>query len=158
MNSVTIILREPAYASYHADMTITEPLPISYAVDSSPAGEMRLSVRDLSVLTRTLKGAAARWKTIGLALGFLDDELTIIQRKPLLIPEGDTGYFRDMLSRWLKWAPPNHRWPTLEVLAAALNEAGEECLAYDLKQQYLSQNGECCAHHFINRNVSLPQA
>ena len=103
---------------------------------------MRLRERDLAGLTHTLKGAEAKWMTIGLALGFLDDELTIIQHKPLLIPEGVTGYFRDLLSRWLKWAPPNHRWPTLEALATALNEAGEEGRAYDLKQLYLAQNGE----------------
>ena len=83
-----------------------------------------------------------------MALGFLDAELTEIEHKPLLIPEGDTGYFREMLSRWLKWAPSNHLWPTLEALALALNKAGEESLAYDLKEQYLSQNGECCVHVF----------
>jgi len=85
---------------------------------------------------------------IGLALGFLNAELTAIERKPLLIPEGDMGYFREMLSWWLKWAPSNHPWPTLETLALALNKAGEERLAYDLKEQYLTQNGECCVHIF----------
>ena len=55
---------------------------------------------------------------------------------------------REMLSRWLKWAPSNHPWPTLEGLALALNKAGKESLAYDLKEQYLTQNGECCVHVF----------
>jgi len=95
-----------------------------------------------------LKGAVTKWKVIGLALGFLDAELTEIEHKPLLIPEGDMGYFREMLSWWLKWAPSNHPWPTLETLALALNKAGEERLAYDLKEQYLTQNGECCVHIF----------
>ena len=117
-------------------------------INSLPAGELRLKEKDLGVLTDILKGAVTKWKVIGLALGFLDAELTEIEHKPLLIPEGDTGYFREMLSRWLKWAPSNHRWPTLEALALTLNKAGEESLAYNLKEQYLSQNGECCVHVF----------
>ena len=111
----------------------------------SAAAEIRLKEKDLANLTHILKGAVAKWKTIGLTLGIPDADLTAIERKPLLIPEGDSGYFRDMLSQWLKWAPPNHRWPTLEALAMVLNEAGEESRAYGLREQYLAPNGECCA-------------
>ena len=44
----------------------------------------------------------------------------------MLIPEGDIAYFRVMMSQWLKWAPPNHSWPTIEALAIALRSSGHE--------------------------------
>jgi len=89
-----------------------------------------------------LKSAAAKWQQIGLELGFLSSELTIIERKPMLLQEGDTDYFREMLTQWLKWAPPNNPWPTLEALSSALQNAGEESLAYSLRELYLGQSGK----------------
>ena len=86
-------------------------------------------MEDLHFLTEKLKPAAPQWKTVGLTLGFPYDELTIIEHKPMLIPEGDSGYFREMLSQWLKWAPPNHRWPTVGNLADAVQGSGHEGLA-----------------------------
>ena len=76
---------------------------------------------------------------MGGALGFSDSDLTIIQNSPMLIPEGPTGYFREMLSQWLKWAPPNHCWPTLEALDAALRNSGHENLAFQLKSLFLQK-------------------
>ena len=86
-----------------------------------------------------MKSAAAEWKTIGDALGFLDSDLTLIQRSPMLIPEGPIGYFREMLSQWLKWAPPNHPWPTLEALENALQTNGQESLALQLRLSFLQK-------------------
>ena len=61
-----------------------------------------------------LEPATPKWKTIVLALGFQYDQLNVIERKPMLIPEGDSDYICDiMLNQWLKWAPPNHEWPTV---------------------------------------------
>ena len=95
-----------------------------------------LAEEDLSILTEILRPAASQWKTVGLALGFLDHDLTIIEQKPLLIPEGPLGYFRDMVSQWLKWAPPNHSSPTLENLAPALQRSGHENLAVKLGSKF----------------------
>ena len=88
-----------------------------------------------------MKAAAAEWKTIGDALGFLDSDLTLIQCSPMLIPEGPIGYFREMLSQWLKWVPPNHPWPTLEALENALKSSGQESLALQLRHSFLQKEG-----------------
>ena len=84
-----------------------------------------------------LKPATPHWKTIGLALGFLDHELNIIEHKH--VPEGVTGYFREMLSQWLKWAPSNHSWPTLEALQPALQKSGHEGLAVNLIPEFIKR-------------------
>ena len=94
-----------------------------------------------------MRPAAPQWQAVGGALGFLYSDLTIIQQSPLLIPEGPTGYFREMLSQWLKWAPPNHPWPTLEALQAALRSSGHESLAFQLRSLFLQKKG-------INSTVS----
>ena len=46
--------------------------------------------------------------------------------------------FTDLLSRWLKRAPPNHDLPTLETLAKVLRggTVGEERMAYELMQNF----------------------
>ena len=98
-----------------------------------------LAEQDLCILTEILRPAAPQWKTVGLDLGFLDHDLTITEHKPLLIPEGPPGYFREILSQWLKWAPPNHSSPTLENLALALQSSGHEDLAVTLKQKYFQR-------------------
>ena len=97
--------------------------------------------KDLAILLDTLKPAAPHWKALGLALGFQNYELTTIERTPLLIPEGLTGYFREMLGQWLKWATPIHSWPTLEDLALALQKNGHEGLAVQLRQTLLQKKG-----------------
>ena len=88
-----------------------------------------------------MRPATPQWRTIGGSLGFLDSDLNIIQHSPLLIPEGTPGYFREMLSQWLKWAPPNHPWPTLNTLAVALQSSGHECLAVNLALSYAQRKG-----------------
>ena len=101
-----------------------------------------LSEKDLHILTEILRPATPQWKRVGLALGFLDYELTTIQQKPLLIPEGSPGYFREMLSQWLKWAPPNHPSPTIENLAPALQSSEHEDLAVKLRPEYFQRKGK----------------
>lgn len=64
----------------------------------------------------------------------------------MLIPEGDIAYFRVMMSQWLKWAPPNHSWPTIEALAIALRSSGHEDLAFNLRQLFLQKKGTTTAH------------
>ena len=98
-----------------------------------------LGEQDLNILTEILSPAAPQWKDIGLALGFKYYELTTIEQKPLLIPEGPPAYFREMLSQWLNWALPNHSLPTLEILAPALQRSGHEDLAVNLKSKYFQK-------------------
>ena len=100
-----------------------------------------LTAQDLHILTSIMKPAAPHWQAIGGALGILPSDLTIIQQSPLLIPEGPTGYMRQMLSQWLNWAPPNHSWPTLEALETALRSSGSESLAFQLRSLFLQQKG-----------------
>ena len=104
-------------------------------------GDIILREEHLAILLETLKPATPQWKAVGLALGFLDHELTIIECKPLLIPEGPTGYFREMLSQWLRWAPPNHSQPTLKAMEAVLQRSGHQRLAVKLRQKFLQEKG-----------------
>ena len=97
-----------------------------------------------------MKPAASQWKTIGDTLGFLDFNLTEIQHSPLLIPEGTPGYFREMLSRWLRWAPPNHPWPTIEKLEMALQSSGQENLALQLRSLFVKKKGMKHSAGFAN--------
>ena len=100
-----------------------------------------LKEQDLHVLLSIIKPATSQWKQIGLALGFPYDELTTIEQKPLLIPEGNTGYITEMLNLWLKWAPPKHEYPTLTALAIALQKSGQETIAATLREQFNRQKG-----------------
>lgn len=114
-----------------------------------------LTPQDLYYLTTIMQQAAPQWQAVGVALGFLYSDLTIIQQSPMLIPEGPTGYFRQMLSQWLNWAPPNHPWPTLEVLEAALRSSGFESLAFQLKSLFLQQKGMKGSASFIFMNTKF---
>ena len=105
-------------------------------------GGITLTGQDLYILTEILRPATPQWKMVGLALGFLDYELATIEHKLLLIPEGPPGYFREMLSQWLKWAPPKHSSPTLESLAPALQSSGHEDLAAKLRMSFLQRKGK----------------
>ena len=104
-------------------------------------GGVILAERDLYILHEILKPAAPHWQTLGGALGILQSDLQIIQHKPMLIPEGPLGYLREALNQWLKWAPPNHHWPTIEALALAVQSIGQESLAVNLKSLFLQKKG-----------------
>ena len=99
--------------------------------------EFSLSEDHLRSLLGFVSDAAAKWRKIGVALGFSKGILDMIaetsgnQREPI-------ACFTDMLSRWLKWAPPKHALPTLEKLAEALRDdtVGEERMAYGLIKNF----------------------
>ena len=105
------------------------PLVADEAVQSR-----RLTEDDLFPLTNMLRPAAPKWKEIGGALGIASSDLTIIENHPMLIPKGVTGYLGEMLSTWLKWAPPNHPWPTIQDLVDAVQRSGHEDLAVKLQK------------------------
>ena len=96
------------------------------------AGKLQLE-SDLPNLLDLLRSAVPCWRNVGVCLGFRSSELDVIERMPLLVLEGCPGYFREMLSQWLKWAPPNHLPPTILNLASALRRTGEEAAAFNLE-------------------------
>ena len=100
-----------------------------------------------------MKPAAPQWQAIGGALGLLPSDLTIIQQSPLLISQGPPGYFHEMLSQWLNWAPPNHPWPTLEALEVALRSSGSESLAFQLRSLFVQKKGMNGSGSFVITNT-----
>ena len=87
----------------------------------------------------------------------LFDELTTIEQKPLLIPEGSTGYIIEMLNQWLKWAPPKHECPTLTALAIALQKSGQETIAATLREQFNQRKGIImCVCMYIYIYIYIP--
>ena len=78
--------------------------------------------------------ASSNWTGIGRQLGFKEDELSAIGRE-----NGRTGeedYYSAMLRKWLDWAPPNHRDPSVQQLSSALRAVGREKQASDLDAKY----------------------
>ena len=104
----------------------------------SHIAENVLSEHHLRLLLRFVKGAAPKWREIGLTLGFSMDVLDAIAAKPENVSRGAIACFTDLLNRWLKWAPPSHDLPTVKTLAEALREStvGEERMANDLMQGF----------------------
>ena len=94
--------------------------------------ETILTEMDLKNILIAVQDIAFRWYDIGIHLEFLDGEL----KMPLLLPEGVNGFLREMLSLWLKRAPPKHQLPTIECLAVALRSVGQEKIAHDLIQKW----------------------
>ena len=93
-----------------------------------------LSRKDHQWLCKAVSEAASNWRALGRELGFNHDELTEVTRCPGLNEGKD--YMDELLSRWLKRAPPNHLLPCVEDLATALRSksVGEARTAYDLMQ------------------------
>ena len=88
-----------------------------------------LGPNDLNWLYKFLKSAAPSWRMIGEALNFKFEELHAIARMPGLHVEDD-NYFQELLHSWMKRTPDR---TTKEILAVALASAGEERLAYELR-------------------------
>lgn len=108
---------------------------------SSSLPGKRLQEKDLSALLELVEPAAPKRMKVGLKLGFLDSELKVIEATPSLIVEGPEACFREILSRWLKRAPPEHKFPSSGTLANALRFVKEERLAYNLEQHF-NETGE----------------
>ena len=96
----------------------------------------RIDKCQLSVLISQLTEQSAEWKEIGTYLGFHEGELANIAGTPNLIIEGPKGCLRTMLSKWLEWAPGDHRkstqYATLEALKTAVDNAGFGVTASEL--------------------------
>ena len=90
-----------------------------------------LSTEDHQWLSEAVSEAAANWRDLGRKLGFTRDELESVVMHLGLHRVKD--YMDELLSRWLRWAPPNHSLPCVEDLATALRSVGEERTAYNLE-------------------------
>ena len=97
-----------------------------------------LSRMDHQWLSEAVSEAAANWRDVGEALEFSHDQLKAITNEKSL--NTDEHYMQELLSRWLKRAPPKHPLPCVENLATALHSVGEDRTAYDLMQM-LESNG-----------------
>ena len=97
-----------------------------------------LSIWDLHGLLTLLAHAATKWRFIGLALCFSDPHLETIAHKLTNLAGGPLECFRDMLSQWLRWGPPDHDQPTVNALATALRAptVKERRLANELQQNF----------------------
>ena len=77
-----------------------------------------------SVLYKQLIKHSAKWREIGISLGFLPQELQEIQAIPLLLSDAPRSFLSAMLADWLQWAPRDDRgstcFATLEGLKFAL--------------------------------------
>ena len=84
-----------------------------------------------------LKKHAAKWREIGIHLGFLPGELANIGARPNLSEGAPVSWFAAMLEDWLQWAPGDSRgstgFATLEGLKDALSEVGLGASAHDLR-------------------------
>ena len=100
-----------------------------------------LSRQDHQWLCEAVSEAAANWRALGRELGFNHDELTEVTRCSGL--HGDKDYMDELLSRWLKRAPPGHPLPCVEDLATALRSKSvrEARTAYDLMQMMEEPDG-----------------
>lgn len=86
-----------------------------------------------------LKCYAHLWRNIGNELGFLPNELSVIESNPILMTQNPpVSYLSKMLELWLQWAPSDGRgsknFATFEDLQAALlrvNDIAAE--AYNLQ-------------------------
>ena len=68
-----------------------------------------LNRKDHQSLCEAVSEAAAKWRDVGEALKFSYDELGLIASERSL--RKDEHYMQELLSRWLKRAPPNHPLP-----------------------------------------------
>ena len=93
---------------------------------SAPLGR-----KDHQWLSEAVSEAAAKWRDVGEALKFSYDQLEAIADKRSL--KTDEHYMQELLSRWLKRAPPKHPLPCVEDLGTALRSVEEDRTAYDLE-------------------------
>ena len=71
---------------------------------------------------------AAKWRGIGIHLGFQHGELDTIESRPALFQQAPKSWLDAMLAQWLQWAPGDGRGSdqvaTLSSLKRAVGKAG----------------------------------
>lgn len=97
---------------------------------------VRLSEEDLPTLLDQLKSVAAKWRRIGVCLGFSLGEVENIQTRPTLLSDAPLSWLTAMLEEWMKWVPGDRRgsknFATLDDLKNALTNAELAKIAYEL--------------------------
>lgn len=103
----------------------------SCSTDSS-----RLSREELEKVRDVLRQRAQHWKKIGEGLGFFNEELGIIENKPLLLFGAPTSWLDEMLADWYQWCPGDARGSkecaNLESIKRAMSKTGLGLLASKL--------------------------
>lgn len=89
-----------------------------------------------------LQPIASHWKDLGLQLGLYLEELKTVEATPILIPGGPVAFLREILHKWLNFAPPSNAQPRLTKLCEALRSPSvkQNRVAHDLEQRYQAQN------------------
>ena len=116
-------------------------LPLGY--EKWQLGTTRLSKHHITILFDQLHEHSARWKEIGILLGFRQSELDIILQS--LHYQGPKIWLFTILSEWLEWKPGDHRGSTqyasLEALKTAVSKAGLGVTADNLSITNISSAG-----------------
>ena len=80
-----------------------------------------MTERGIATLLELIHNFSYKWHEIGLGLGFVQSELTLISSNPLLLISAPASFLRTLLSQWIQWPTKDHPTkPTLEALCEAL--------------------------------------
>ena len=83
--------------------------------------DVKLAESVVAEILKLIQGFSFKWDSIGLELGFLPSELSIIRNKPLFLTSAPTSYLTELLSQWIQWPTQDHPTePTLRALCTAL--------------------------------------
>ena len=80
-----------------------------------------MTERDIAALLNLMHNFSYKWNEIGLGLGFVQSELTLISSNPSLFMSAPASFLRRLLSQWVQWPTKEHPTkPTLKALCEAL--------------------------------------
>ena len=102
---------------------------------------------DLLRLRDLLCSHSPRWFDIGIGLGFLPDELTLIRNNLALLLGAPVSHLDELLIQWIKWPTEIHpHKPTLMALCEALKSpaVGLGSLSEEVKEKMEQIDGKCC--------------
>ena len=98
--------------------------------------DLQLSNDHFSNLFGKVSRHSAKWREIGVHLGFHPGELDDIQARPLLLSNAPKSWLEAMLAEWIQWAPGDGRgskgYATLHSIWNALVMSGEREAAQSL--------------------------
>ena len=80
-------------------------------------------VKDHTFLYGKIVQHSAKWRKIGIFLGFYPGELDIIQARPFLLNTAPESWLGAMLAQWLQWAPGDERGSTNVANEHSLKQA-----------------------------------
>ena len=105
-------------------------------ITSTSSEDTTLTCQHHAILLKQLTKHSANWRSIGMELGFLPNELDNIKAIPLLLDGAPTTWLRQLLIEWLEWAPGDGRgstsFATLGGLKNALMKANLGATAHNL--------------------------